>query len=428
MQIIKYPEKKEWSGLLARPQIDQTSLREQVKIILDDVKRNGDEALSRYTKTLDGFETNSFKVTEEEFRAAEEQVSDKLKDAIKTASQNIEKFHNAQYPNEIVTETAPGIECRQKAVPINAVGLYIPGGTAPLFSSVLMMAIPARIAGCNNIIMCTPPGKDGSIDPAILFAAKYSGVTQVFKAGGAQAIAAMSYGTESISKADKIFGPGNQYVTLAKQMVFLDGTAIDLPAGPSEVMVVVDEFSNPEYAAADLLSQAEHGPDSQVVLVSTDEQVAERTRHFLLKYLDKIPRKDTAKQALEKSSLVILKQEDIPDIINFYAPEHLIISMQNPEELAQKVENAGSVFLGSFTPESLGDYASGTNHVLPTNGSAKAFSGVNLDAFMKKITFQKATQDGLRRIGDAVETMAAAEQLEAHRMAVSVRTQNHKQS
>jgi len=284
------------------------------------------------------------------------------------------------------------------------------------------MAIPARIAGCNNIIMCTPPGKDGSIDPAILFAAKYSGVTQVFKAGGAQAIAAMSYGTESISKADKIFGPGNQYVTAAKQMVFLDGTAIDLPAGPSEVMVVVDDKSNPEYAAADLLSQAEHGADSQVVLVSSDEEVAERTRYFLLKYLDKIPRKDTAKQALGKSSLVILKQEDIPDIINFYAPEHLIISTQNPEELAQKVENAGSVFLGDFTPESLGDYASGTNHVLPTNGSARAFSGVNLDAFMKKITFQKATQDGLSRIGEAVETMAAAEQLEAHRMAVSVRT------
>ncbi|HKK10240.1 MAG TPA: histidinol dehydrogenase, partial [Bacteroidales bacterium] len=371
MQIIKYPDKSEWSGLLARPQIDQTSLREQVQIILDDVKRNGDEALSRYTKILDGFETASFKVSKEEYVEAEKQVSGKLKDAIKTAAENIQKFHEAQMPKNLSIETTPGIECRQKAVAINTVGLYIPGGTAPLFSSVLMMAIPARIAGCRNIVMCTPPRKDGSIDPAILFAAKYAGVSQVFKAGGAQAIAAMSYGTESIPKADKIFGPGNQYVTAAKQMVFLDGTAIDMPAGPSEVMVVVDESSNPEFAAADLLSQAEHGADSQVVLVSSDEEMAEKTRYLLMKYLDKIPRKETAKQALEKSSLLILKQEDIPDVINFYAPEHLIIPTQNPEALAEKVENAGSVFLGDFTPESLGDYASGTNHVLPTNGSAR---------------------------------------------------------
>ncbi len=428
MQIIKYPERKEWPELLARPQIEQASLREQVQIILDDVKRNGDEALSRYTKILDGYETKSFKVSEQEFAEAEKQVSEGLKDAIKTAAENIQKFHEAQKPQDLLTETTPGIECRQKAVPINAVGLYIPGGTAPLFSSVLMMAIPARIAGCRNIVMCTPPRKDGSIDPAILFAAKYSGVTQVFKAGGAQAIAAMSYGTESISKVDKIFGPGNQYVTAAKQMVFLDGTAIDMPAGPSEVMVVVDETSNPEYAAADLLSQAEHGTDSQVVLVSSDEGMAEKTRSFLLKQLDQLPRKQAASKALEKSSLLILKKEDITGIINFYAPEHLILSTKDPEALAEKVENAGSVFLGAFTPESLGDYASGTNHVLPTNGSAKAFSGVNLDAFMKKITFQKATEDGLRRIGDAVETMAAAEQLEAHRMAVAVRTKNLKPS
>ncbi|MGM0566096.1 MAG: histidinol dehydrogenase [Bacteroidota bacterium] len=428
MQIIKYPERKDWPELLARPQFDQPSLREQIKIILDDVKRNGDKALSRYTKILDGYQANSFNVTKEEIQQAAEQVSDNLKEAIKTASQNIEKFHKAQWPREIITETTPGIECRQKAFPINSVGLYIPGGTAPLFSSVLMMAIPARIAGCRNIVMCTPPRKDGSIDPAILFAAKYSGVTQVFKAGGAQAIAAMSYGTGSIPKADKIFGPGNQYVTVAKQMVFLDGTAIDMPAGPSEVMVVVDETSNPEYAAADLLSQAEHGADSQVVLVSSDEETAEKTRNFLLKQLDQLPRKKATSQALEKSSLLILKKEDIPGIINFYAPEHLIISTKDPEALAEKVENAGSVFLGAFTPESLGDYASGTNHVLPTNGSAKAFSGVNLDAFMKKITFQKATEDGLRRIGEAVETMAAAEQLEAHRMAVAVRTKNLKPS
>ncbi len=428
MQIRKYPGKSEWSGLLARPQIEQVSLREQVQIILDDVKRNGDEALSRYTKILDGFETTSFAVSKEEFAKAEKQVSEKLKDAIKTAAENIEKFHSSQMPANLTIETTPGIECRQKAVAINAVGLYIPGGTAPLFSSVLMMALPARIAGCQNIIMCTPPRRDGSIDPAILFAAKYSGVTQVFKAGGAQAIAAMSYGTESIPKANKIFGPGNQYVTAAKQMVFLDGTAIDMPAGPSEVMVVVDETSNPEYAAADLLSQAEHGADSQVVLVSSDEETAEKTRSFLLKQLEQLPRKETAEQALEKSRLLLLKKEDIPDIINSYAPEHLILSTKDPEALAEKVENAGSVFLGDFTPESLGDYASGTNHVLPTNGSAKAFSGVNLDAFMKKITFQKATEDGLRRIGDAVETMAAAEQLEAHRMAVAVRTKNLKPS
>lgn len=428
MQIIKYPERKDWPQLLARPQIEQASLREQVQIILDDVKRNGDEALSRYTKILDGYETKSFKVSGQEFAEAEKQVSEELKDAIKTAAENIQKFHEAQKPQDLVTETTPGIECRQKAVPINAVGLYIPGGTAPLFSSVLMMAIPARIAGCRNIVMCTPSRKDGSIDPAILFAAKYSGVTQVFKAGGAQAVAAMSYGTESIPKVDKIFGPGNQYVTAAKQMVFLDGTAIDMPAGPSEVMVVVDETSNPEYAAADLLSQAEHGADSQVVLVSSDEETTEKARSFLLNQLEQLPRKQAATQALEKSSLLILRKEDIRDIVNFYAPEHLIISTQNPEALAEKVENAGSVFLGAFTPESLGDYASGTNHVLPTNGSAKAFSGVNLDAFMKKITFQKASADGLRRIGDTVETMATAEQLEAHRMAVAVRKKNFKKS
>ena len=422
MQIIKYPDKNEWSGLLARPQIDQASLREQVRIILDDVKRNGDEALFRYTKILDGYEAKSFKVTGEEFKKAEEQVSDELKAAIRTASKNIEKFHRAQWPEDVVTETTPGIECRQKAVPINSVGLYIPGGTAPLFSSVMMMAIPARIAGCKDILMCTPPGKDGSIDPAILFAAKYAGATKVFKAGGAQAIAAMSYGTESIPKVDKIFGPGNQYVTLAKQMVFLDGTAIDMPAGPSEVMVIADETTNPEFAAADLLSQAEHGPDSQVVLVSTSEKQAEKTRDELLKILGQIPRRDTARESLKRSRLMVLEEKDIPEIINYYAPEHLIISTKKPHSLADEVENAGSVFLGPFTPESLGDYASGTNHVLPTNGSAKAFSGVNLDSFLKKITFQKATQEGLNRIGRDVETMASAEQLEAHRLAVSMRT------
>jgi len=424
MQIIKYPEKKEWAGLLARPQIDRSSLREQVKIILDDVKRNGDEALFRYTKILDGYETDNAKVTEEEFQEAEKKVSGELKEAIIKASQNIEMFHNAQWPDDVVTETTPGIECRQKSVPINSVGLYIPGGTAPLFSSVLMMAVPARIAGCKDIVMCTPPQEDGSIDPAILFAAKYSGVTRVFKAGGAQAIAAMSYGTETIPKANKIFGPGNQYVTLAKQMVFIDGTAIDMPAGPSEVMVITDESSNPQYAAADLLSQAEHGADSQVVLVTTSESHAEKTRDALFEFLEDIPRKDTARESLKKGCLMVMKEKDLPEIINFYAPEHLIISSKEPEKLADKVENAGSVFLGAYTPESLGDYASGTNHVLPTNGSAKAFSGVNLDSFMKKITFQKATQDGLKQIGRAVETMASAEQLEAHRMAVSVRTAN----
>ena len=424
MQIIKYPEKKEWAGRLARPQIDQSSLWEQVKIILDDVKRNGDEALIRYTKILDGFETDSFKVTQEEFRKAEEQISDELKEAIKIASQNIETFHKAQWPEDVATETTPGIECCQKAVPINSVGLYIPGGTAPLFSSVLMLAVPARMAGCKDIVMCTPPRKDGSIDPAILFAAEFVGVSKVFKAGGAQAIAAMSYGTESIPKVNKIFGPGNQYVTLAKQMVFIDGTAIDMPAGPSEVMVITDETTNPEFAAADLLSQAEHGDDSQVVLVSTSESQAIKTRDELLKMLEQIPRKDTARESLKKSRLMVLEEKAIPEIINYYAPEHLIIATENPESLAEKVENAGSVFLGSFTPESLGDYASGTNHVLPTNGSAKAFSGVNLDSFMKKITFQKATKEGLQQIGPSVETMASAEQLEAHRLAVSIRTKN----
>ena len=426
MQIIRYPDKKEWLGLLARPQTDQTSLREQVNIILNDVRRNGDEALSRYTKILDGYETESFKVTKEEFQKAEENVSQDLKDSIKEASENIEKFHKNQWPEDVVTETTPGIECRQKAFPIPSVGLYIPGGTAPLFSSVLMLAVPARIAGCKDIVMCTPPKEDGSIDPSILFAAKYTGVAKVFKAGGAQAIAAMSYGTERIPKVDKIFGPGNQYVTLAKQMVFLDGTAIDMPAGPSEVMVITDETSNPEFAAADLLSQAEHGTDSQVVLVTTSYTQAEETRDYLLQFLEEIPRVETAREALKKSRIIVLEEKDIPEIINSYAPEHLIIATREPERLAANVENAGSVFIGSYTPESLGDYASGTNHVLPTNGSAKAFSGVNLDSFMKKITFQKATKKGLQQIAPAVETMASAEQLEAHRLALLLRTKNQR--
>jgi len=424
MQIIKYPDKKEWPGLLARPQIDQSSLREQVNIILSDVKRNSDEALSRYTKILDGYEAESFKVTEEEFQKAEESVSQELKDSIKKASQNIEKFHKTQWPEDVVVETTPGIECRQKAFPIPSVGLYIPGGTAPLFSSVLMLAIPAKIAGCKDIVMCTPPKEDGSIDPAILYAARYTGVTKVFKAGGAQAIAAMSYGTESIPKVDKIFGPGNQYVTLAKQMVFLDGIAIDMPAGPSEVMVITDETSNPEFAAADLLSQAEHGSDSQVVLVTTSQYQADQTRDYLLRFLEGIPRVKTARESLKKSRIIVLEEKDVPEIINSYAPEHLIIATREPEQLAAQVRNAGSVFLGSYTPESLGDYASGTNHVLPTNGSAKAFSGVNLDSFMKKITFQMATKEGLQQIGSSVETMASVEQLEAHRLAVSIRTKN----
>jgi histidinol dehydrogenase len=353
---------------------------------------------------------------------AENHISPGLKKAIELASANIEKFHTAQKPEIRKVETMPGVICWQKPVAIEKVGLYIPGGTAPLFSTVLMLAIPARIAGCKEIVLCTPPGKNGKIHPAILFAAKFAGVKKVFKLGGVQAIGAMAYGTESVPKVHKIFGPGNQYVTAAKQLVSMNEVAIDMPAGPSEVMVVADETSNPAFVASDLLSQAEHGADSQVILVANSQDLIEQVKNEISRQLEKLPRKEFAKKSLENSVLIVMENEqETVDLINEYAPEHLILSTKNYTELAEKVTNGGSVFLGNFTPESTGDYASGTNHTLPTNGWARSYSGVNLDSFLKKITFQEISGDGLKSIGPAIEMMAAAEELEAHKNAVSLR-------
>ncbi|MCF8303594.1 MAG: histidinol dehydrogenase [Bacteroidales bacterium] len=421
MEITAYPTREEWAALLARPEIEKKDLTQQVGNIIEEVKQRGDKALIAYARKFDKAGIEIIRVTREEFETAERSVSLELKNALEQAARNIRKFHKAQIQEDVIIQTMPGIECRQKAVAIPRVGLYVPGGTAPLFSSVLMMAIPAKIAACREIVICTPPSQDGSVDAAILYAAQLTGINKVYKTGGAQAIAAMAYGTESIPKIDKIFGPGNQYVTKAKQMVSLEGTAIDMPAGPSEVMVIADESTNPKFAAIDLLSQAEHGPDSQVVMIGSNRAQLENTRQSLVKLMMELPRMEVARKALRKSRLILLEEKAIPEIINFYAPEHLIISTKDPEFLAEKVENAGSVFLGEYTPESLGDYASGTNHVLPTNGYARAYSGINLDSFMKKITFQKATQKGLEAIAPTVEQMAAAEQLEAHRLAVSLR-------
>ena len=367
-------------------------------------------------------EPEQFLVTNEELTSSEEKVDPELKNAIELAEGNIERFHSAQKPGLVKIETMPGVTCWQKAVAIEKVGLYIPGGTAPLFSTVLMLAIPARIAGCREIVLCTPPGKDGKIHPAILFAAKFAGVKKVFKLGGVQAIGAMAYGTESVPKVHKIFGPGNQYVTAAKQLVSMNEVAIDMPAGPSEVMVVADESANPAFVASDLLSQAEHGADSQVILVSNNQNLIKQVKTEISLQLEKLPRKEFAEKSLEHSVLIVMENEqETVDLINEYAPEHLILSTKNYSELAEKVINAGSVFLGNFTPESAGDYASGTNHTLPTNGWARTYSGVNLDSFMKKITFQEITENGLKSIGQAIETMAAAEKLEAHKNAVSLR-------
>lgn len=422
MRVIKYPSKSEWDALCQRPAMDTTRLFDTVSAVLDDVRRNGDKAVFKYEKMYDKVELNSLQVSEAELSEAETLVSDDLKDAIRTARMNIEKFHAAQRFSTVKIETTPGVTCWQKAVAIEKVGLYIPGGTAPLFSTVLMLAIPARIAGCGEIVLCTPPGADGKIHPAILFAAREAGVSKIFKAGGIQAVAAMAYGTESVPKVYKIFGPGNQYVTAAKQLVSLKDVAIDMPAGPSEVEVIADETANPEFIAADFLSQAEHGADSQSLLVTTSELIVPLVQEALEKQLAKLSRRDITEKSLEHSCIIILEnEEDVLAFTNRYAPEHLIIQTKNYELLAEKIENAGSVFMGSYTPESAGDYASGTNHTLPTNGHAKAYSGVNLDSFIKKITFQEITADGIKGLGHTIEEMAANEHLDAHRNAVSVR-------
>jgi histidinol dehydrogenase len=427
MKIIQYPKKQEWDALLKRPDQDQGEIRNSVTQILDDVQKNGDSALLKYTKALDGVQLDQFRVTREEIDSAAKKLDDKLKESIKLAADNIDKFHRAQKGEETSVEIMPGLHCWQKPIPIDAIGIYVPGGSAPLFSSVLMMAVPARVAGCNNIILTTPPDKEGGVHPAILYAARQSGVDEIYKVGGAQAVAAMAYGTESIPRVNKIFGPGNRFVTLAKQLISMEGVAIDMPAGPSEVLVVADDQVPAPFIAADLLSQAEHGADSQVILLSTSEKLLEDTRKEIDKMLKDLPRKDIAEKALENSRLILLgDMDEIMDMVNFYAPEHLILAAENASDLAQQVRNSGSVFIGNYTPESLGDYTSGTNHVLPTNGYAVSHSGVNLDSFVKKITFQKASREGLEKIGESTMRMAQAEGLEAHNKAVQVRLEYKK--
>ncbi len=419
---VRYPEKNTWKSLLARPVFDFKEIETKVAPILEAVKTQGDKALLHYTFTFDKVSLQNIKVTEAEISLAAMQLDGRLKEAIQIAKSNIETFHLAQKETSQMIETMPGVACWRKSVGINKVGLYIPGGTAPLFSTVLMLGIPARIAGCEEVILCSPPGFDGQIHPAILYTADLVGIKNIYKIGGAQAIAAMAYGTETIPQVYKIFGPGNQYVTAAKQLVNKEGVAIDMPAGPSEVMIYADETCIPAFVASDLLSQAEHGNDSQVILVTTNESVLTSVAQETLKQLALLPRKDFASKALDNSKLILVKNEhEAIEIINFYAPEHLILAIQNLDEVANQINNAGSVFLGNFTPESAGDYASGTNHTLPTNGHARAYSGVSLDSFIKKITFQKITQQGIQLIGPVIEKMATAEHLEAHKQAVSLR-------
>ncbi len=422
MQIIKNPAPDQWDNLLQRPLHDSAALDNQVKKILAAVKNNGDNAVLAYTKHFDKVDLAELKVTDEEINDATGKISEALKEALALAINNIEKFHKAQKQEKRVIETSPGVKCWQKSVAIEKVGLYVPGGTAPLFSTVLMLGIPAVIAGCKNIILCTPPGKSGKIHPAILFAANLIGIKDIFKAGGVQAIGAMAYGTVSIPKVDKIFGPGNQYVTAAKQIVSRNDVAIDMPAGPSEVAVMADHSCNPAFVASDLLSQAEHGGDSQVILVSTNENIVNKVEQELNKQIDDLPRKAMAVKAMENSKAFILdNNKAMVNLINAYAPEHLIISLENASDVADEIINAGSVFIGNYAPESAGDYASGTNHTLPTNGFAKSYNGVNMDDYVKKITFQELSEEGLMAIGKEIAIMAETEELEAHRNAVMLR-------
>ena len=422
MNIIRYPQREAWKEIVERPHLDVSQLNATVKSVLDDVKRRGDEAVKEYEQKFDHVTLQSLAVTCEEMEEASSLVSNELKDAISLAHHNIKAFHEAQRFVGHKTETQPGVVCWQKSVPIGKVGLYIPGGTAPLFSTVLMLATPAKIAGCRDIVLCTPPGRDGKVNPAILVAARTAGVSRIFKAGGVQAIGAMAYGTESVPKTDKIFGPGNQYVMAAKQQVSLHDVAIDMPAGPSEVCVIADDTANIGFIAADLLSQAEHGADSQVILITTSERIIDNIQPEIDRQLAALPRKEIASKALDNSKLVLVADlDEAMALSNAYAPEHLILQTADPEALAAKVENAGSVFLGQYACESAGDYASGTNHTLPTHGYAKAYSGVNLDSYCRKITFQHLSEEGVRRIGRAVEVMAAAESLDAHKNAMTVR-------
>src|ERR1035437_4763557 len=425
MKIYINPAKNKWTEIIQRPQINNAALKNIVSEILLSVKQNGDEAIKKYSLQFDGVELNNLKVSDEEIKAALLVVDNELKNAIQLAKENIEKFHRSQKEEVKIIETSAGVMCWRRSVAIDKVGLYIPGGTAPLFSTLLMLGIPAVLADCREIIVCTPADKNGKVNPVILYAAHLLGLKNIYKIGGVQAIASMAYGTESIPSVYKIFGPGNQYVTTAKQIISSEGIAIDMPAGPSEVAVYADESYNPTFVASDLLSQAEHGNDSQVLLVAASQKIVENVKKEIDLQLKLLSRKEKIEKSLINSRFVIMENiNDAFDLLNEYAPEHLIIASDNAELLSEKVINAGSVFLGHYSPESAGDYASGTNHTLPTNGYAKAYSGVSLDSFVKKITFQKLSKEGLKNIGNAVEVMAVAEGLDAHKNAVLMRFKN----
>jgi histidinol dehydrogenase len=422
MNVVKYPKQSQLKALLTRPQPDSNTMENAIKTILASVKQKGDKALIDYTYQFDKVKLTNLKVTAKELADAEKQLPAYLKKAIKVAYSNIKKFHKAQQQKPVKIETTKGVVCWRESRPIENVGLYIPGGSAPLFSTVLMLATPAAIAGCKRVVLCTPVDKEGKVNPAVLFSAQLCGVTEIYKVGGAQAIAAMAYGTETIKPVNKIFGPGNRYVTTAKQLVQNDGVAIDMPAGPSEVMVVADDTAMPAFVAADLLSQAEHGPDSQVVLVVFNEPFAKAVQQEVKSQLAQLPRKEIATQALENSKIILAKTaQEAVTIINEYGPEHLILAVKNESYFVQNTINAGSIFLGNYTPESAGDYASGTNHTLPTNGYAKVYGGVSLDSFVKKITVQKISAQGIKILGSTIEIMAAAEGLDAHKNAVTIR-------
>ena len=427
MQIIKNPNRASWSELVKRPTQSVDSIEATVVQIFEDVKRNGNLAIQKYTALFDGIDAEVSEVSEAEISAASQQVPKELKEAIKNAKQNIETFHKAQEIDKIEVQTMPGVQCWQEKRPIEKIGLYIPGGTAPLFSTVLMLAAPAQIAGCKEMILCTPPNRQGVIANEILYAAQLCGVTKIYKVGGIQAIAAMTFGTETISQVYKIFGPGNQFVTVAKQLATKHGVAIDMPAGPSELLVYADDSANAAYVASDLLSQAEHGTDSQVVLVSNSDSLIAKVKAEIVEQIAVLPRKTIAEKAIENSKLIFIADDQAAlDFINSYGPEHFIVCAKNESFFVQGVTNAGSVFIGDYTPESAGDYASGTNHTLPTNGFSKAYSGVNLDSFLKSITFQKITKQGLLNIGETIELMAAAEGLQGHKNAVSIRLKDIK--
>ncbi len=422
MNTINNPDRSKWNEILKRPTQTVADIEQTVHKVFDEIRLTGDTAVRKYTQAFDGIDLDTFKVSASEMNAASDEISQELKEAIALAKKNIEIFHAAQRTERVVVETMNGVKCWQEKKAIQKVGLYIPGGTAPLFSSILMLATPANIAGCEEIVLCTPPDKNGNVNPAVLYTAKLCGVTQVFKIGGIQAIGAMTFGTEIVPKVYKIFGPGNQFVTVAKQLATRYQVAIDMPAGPSELLVYADDSANSAFVASDLLSQAEHGVDSQVIMVSTSEKMLEMVSDELEKQLNELPRKAIAQQAIENSKLILVETEETAlDLINEYGPEHFIVCSANENYFVKNIVNAGSVFIGNYAPESAGDYASGTNHTLPTNGYAKQYSGVNLDSFMKQITYQKVTEEGIKNIGPAIELMAEAEGLQAHKNAVTLR-------